>query len=87
MLSAARPWHCASVVTRYGAAPVPNGNPATIDAFLTRLIRQALHHPRGYVPLQDFPIVKQVLLPCCCSAVDATEGMQKAEASHCALAG
>ena len=30
-----------SIVTRYGAAPVPDGKPATIDAFLTRLIRQA----------------------------------------------
>ena len=29
------------IVTRYGAAPMPDGMPATIDAFLTRLIRQA----------------------------------------------
>ena len=29
------------IVTRYGAAPMPDGKPATIDAFLTRLIRQA----------------------------------------------
>ena len=42
-----------SIVTRYGAAPVPDGTPATIDAFLTRLIRQALPHPQGHLPLQD----------------------------------
>ncbi len=30
------------VVARYGAVPLPDGKPATVDAFLTRLIRQAL---------------------------------------------
>lgn len=31
-----------SVVTRYGATPLPDGKAATVDAFLARLIRQAL---------------------------------------------
>lgn len=31
-----------SVVTRYGATPLPDGKAATIDTFLARLIRQAL---------------------------------------------
>ena len=30
------------VVARYGAAPLADGNPATVDAYLARLIRQAL---------------------------------------------
>ena len=55
-----------SIVTRYGAAPMPDGKPATIDAFLTRLIRQALHHSPGPVPLQDPVTVQQVLLLHCC---------------------
>ena len=51
-----------SIVTHYNAAPVPDGKPATIDAFLTRLIRRALHHPQGYVPLQYPQRAKGVLL-------------------------
>lgn len=31
-----------SVVARYGAVPLPDCEPATVDAFLARLIRQAL---------------------------------------------
>ena len=30
------------VVARYGAVPLPDGKPATVDTFLARLIRQAL---------------------------------------------
>ena len=30
-----------NVVARYGAVSLPNGKPATVDAFLARLIRQA----------------------------------------------
>ena len=41
-----------SIVTRYGAVPVPDGKPATIDAFLTRLIRQASPHLQGHCRFQ-----------------------------------
>ena len=73
------------IVTRYGAAPMPDGKPATIDAFLTRLIRQALHHSQAHATSIFFKS-KAGAAVALLLVVHITEGMQEAEAAHYVLA-